>query len=443
MPVFNFGGTIKNTAAQDYGFLVDQLDIKKNQLASDGKLSPGDYNLLISDAQKLFAHPALTPAQRSNVLVKISQYQQEQRNSTQKDLNDLTKLSNEVKDTYATNVMTASNNPVAFLSAKRDTLAAKLLQLKDSIDQLDSSGADSSAHLNEYLGTLTDYNDTIQALDDVNKYSTTPTGKPNTGFAAYITTNTRGQITDLKIDRVGSNSGYSEVKALYGGLPVYANTKGLPRQNGDIIFRLGDQTYSGADVVIPDPNNPGSFKGPTLFSGSQKKPLGPGFTSTNQAIPYENVDLTKVIPQSYVSDGGWAQGSSGNFYQKNSDGTYTKYIGTTKDKLRINDSQIINIPRSIEQGILGSTTKTIPSDNFTIPQPTSSVPLAPQISSPAALSPLIPSSTPTPTQPGQNQEGTSRTPSPVTRSPIGATGIAEQALSFGKGILNSLFNRGQ
>jgi hypothetical protein len=47
MANFDFSGIgVKAKTSADYGFLVDKLDIKRNQLESDGKLSPGDYDLL-------------------------------------------------------------------------------------------------------------------------------------------------------------------------------------------------------------------------------------------------------------------------------------------------------------------------------------------------------------------------------------------------------------
>src|SRR5436309_649399 len=110
MPAFDFSNITKK-AGTDFGFLVDQLDIKRNQLESDGKLSPGDYDLLTKQAQTIYAHPGLSPAQRSNVLVKISQYTQEKKVTAQKDSNDIKRLNNNLQDDHLKNAMLFGNNP--------------------------------------------------------------------------------------------------------------------------------------------------------------------------------------------------------------------------------------------------------------------------------------------------------------------------------------------
>lgn len=425
MPTFNFSN-VKSSGSQDYGFLVDQLDIQRNQLEADGKLSPGDYDVLIGKAQKIYASAGLTPAQRSNVLVKISQYKSDKSSNTKKDSNDIGRLNDELKNTSIESGMLLANNPTAFLTAKRDALGQKLVALKDSVDGLESAGDDPSGHLNEYLTTLTDYNDAEQALDDVKNYKP-GAGAPVSGYGAYITTNDHGEITNIDISRSGNKAGYAEVKALYGGLPVYGNVKGAKKQNGKVLFQLGNETYSGADVAIPDPLNPGTFKSSTLVSETQKKNTGGGRTIASGADPYVDVDLSTVIPQSFIRDGGWAEGSNGFLYQKLPNGKYKKYTNTKREDLGIQDSNIIRIPRALEQSIIPSVLETVDG----------AAPLmAPQV---PTSTPAVSSSTPAPT-PEQQAGGTVRTKAPTERAPNSVGGIAARAYQGAKGLLSKLFD---
>ena len=431
MPAFDFSGIgLKPKSSPDYGFLVDQLDIKRNQLESDGKLSPGDYDLLIKQARQIYSNPALSPAQRSNVLVKISQYDQEKKTSTQKDLGDIGKLNNEVQDDMRKNVMLFGNNPSTLLQANADALRMKIDRLSQTIDSLNYAGADASNHINEYNDTLSQYSDALQAIDDVKNFKAG--SKPASNYVAYVTTNSKGEITDVSVGKTGSKTGYAETNGLYGGLQIYGKVN--RKEFGKNVFVMGNDTFSGSDLTIQDPTTPGAFRSaPLLAQGtSQGKNFG--------VIPdqFKEVDLSQTRTQTAIPAGSFAQGANGFLYERLPNGQYKKYVNTTAQKLGVPDTNIIKIPRTMEQYITPSVTETIDgSKPFNppisagsvgpLPSATSSIPQTPAGAQPQA---------PTP-------GGTSRTPSPTTRAPQDAQGIGTKALNFGKGVLNYLFGGGQ
>ncbi|MBI4119364.1 MAG: hypothetical protein HY456_00775 [Parcubacteria group bacterium] len=427
MPAFDFSGIGVKAKSSDYGFLVDQLDIKRNQLETDGKLSPGDYDILTAEARKIYSHPGLSPAQRSNVLVKISQYSQEKQNSKQKDFNDISRLNRDFKDDVSTNAMMFGNNPSLLLRANSDALKAKLSRLSGSIDLLSNAGDDASAHINEFNQTLGDYNDALQALDDVKNHK--PGQKSASNFVAYITTNSKGEITSVDIGKNGSKTGYAETNGLYGGLQVYGkpNTK----DNGKNVFVLGDTQFKGSDLLIQDPSVPGSFRSAPLLSTDVSG--GKNFGIVNATDVPKDINLATVRSQGSIPSGKFAEGQSGFLYENLGNGKYKKYIGkaAADKRAQITDSDVINIPSVMEKNILPSVEQTVDG----------SVPFT---------APISPSSTPVPTStqpqaqtPAPAPSGTSRTVSPTTRAPQSAGGIAQKALQVGKGILGYLFGGGE
>jgi hypothetical protein len=437
MASYNFLGMPgASSASSNSNYLLDQLDIKENQLGSDGYLSPGDYQLLTSMAQKAYSSPGLTPDQRSSLLVKISGYQKAAATTQLTQNSNISDLNDDVSDTLAQATMLQGSNPAAFIKTNVDVLAAKLSQLKDAIDTADSAGQDSSALTNEYLSSLSQYNDMTNALQDVNSYTANPTGVPQTDYAAYITTNSKGEITDVKIGQQGSITGYNEVKALYGGLPIYG--KANTAVNGTKTFKLGNNTYSGSATTAIDPT--------TL----QPMPAGV-LTIPNQGSTYIDMDPKTTSPQGYIPDNGWAQGStSSTFYQNNGGGKYTKYVNASQKALNIPDGGYITLPSALEQSLapaVGTTTDL--SAPITPPVAISPVP---NIGTPTSTTPT--SSTPTPpagsgpasfggptgngsTAPAPS--ATSRTNAPTKSSPTGIAGIAQNALGAATGFLGKLF----
>lgn len=412
------------SSSKDYGFLIDQLSIKQNQLESDGKLAPGDYDILISEAQKLLSHPGLTNQQRSDINVKISSFQSDKKKSSLQRYNDIDELNREVRDDYSATGMLYGNNPAILLQARADSLQGKLDRINNSIQNLESSGSDATNHLNEFNATLSEYNDTLQALEDVKNY--TPSGQPASSYVAYVTTNNSGEIIDVNVGRVGSKTGYVETNGIYGGMQIYGKIN--KKENNKNVFLIGSDKFSAPDVMVPDPANPLSMKASMLVSESQKKGANVKVATANQ---FQDIDLANVRTQNYIRNGGYAQGEKGFIYKKLDNGKFVKYTNADKTKLGITDNDIINIPRSMESGILPSVQETIDSSAqpFEMPLPTS-----------LNFSPGQTMSVPQ-TQPTAQGQPTSRVPSPVTSSPKGATGYAASTESKAKGLLARLFGK--
>jgi len=427
MAVFNVSFANKKTqsAGQDYGILVDQLDILESTLAADGKLSPGDYTLLTQKAQQLYGHPGLSPAQRSNIEVKISSYKSSSSKTSLKDQQDITQLNNEVQDDGRKASMLFGNNPVKFLETQSAIQSAKVRQLAESINSLDQSGSDSSAHVNEYNDALTTYQDTLQALEYVQTHQAG--AAPTSDYAAYVTTNNDGEIVGVKIGREGSQAGFLETNGLYGGLKIYGKLN--HKENGKNVFMLGNQRYSGTDVVVPGPD--GTMKTSTLVNESMQK--GKAGVFTTAVAGYSDMDPASVRTQSAIRNGGYAQGSKGFIYKKNEDGTYTKYVNATPEKLQISDNQIIKLPNSMEQSILGSVTSTIDS---AMPAPT--LPVPPTLT-PTTNASVAPTTTPSMSRASAG----SPPPQPTSRSPQSSQGLAQRVIGGAKSFLAGLFGGGQ
>ena len=427
MAVFDVSFANKKTksSGQDYGILVDQLDILESTLSADGKLSPGDYTLLTQKAQQLYGHPGLSPAQRSNIEVKIASYKSSGSKSGLKDAQDISQLNNEVQDDGRKASMLFGNNPTKFLETQSAIQSAKVRQLADAINSLEQSGSDASAHVNEYNDALTTYQDTLQALEYVQTHQAG--AAPTSDYAAYITTNNDGEIVGVKIGREGSQTGFLETNGLYGGLKIYGKLN--HKENGKNVFMLGNQRYSGTDVVIPGPD--GSMKTSTLVNESMQKGKPGMFTSAVAGYSDMNPETTRT--QSAIRNGGYAQGSKGFIYKKNEDGSYTKYVNASPEKLQISDNQIIKLPNSMEQSILGSVTSTIDS---AMPAPTLPVP--------PTLTPATTTAPVSTTSPGMSRAPAgSPPPQPTSRSPQSSQGLASRVMGGAKSFLAGLFGGGQ
>ena len=429
MAVFNVSFANKKTrsASQDYGILVDQLDILENQLSADGKLSPGDYKLLTDKAMSLYGHPGLTPAQRSNIEVKVASYKSSSSKSSLKDAQDISQLNNEAQDDKRKASILFGNNPTKFLSAQAAIQQAKVSQLADAINTLDASGQDSSAHVNEYNDALSSLQDTLEALQVVENHTTG--GSPNSDFVAYVTTNNDGEITDVQVAREGSQSGYLETNGLYGGLKIYGKLN--RKENSKNVFLLGNQRYSGADVVVPGPD--GSLKSSVLFNESTQKGK-PGIFTTAVA-GYTDMDTANTRTQSAIRSGGYAQGSKGFIYKKNEDGTYTKYVNSNTDKLGISPNDIIKIPNSMESSILGSVTSTVDSS---ITPPPSSLPIPQTLQSPAGGA-QVPQNAGTQMVPRLTGSSGTPPPQPTSSSPSTTGNVFQRTMQSAGSYLGRLF----
>src|SRR3990167_3029687 len=223
MPVFNVSflrpGAAKGGGGSGYGVLVDQLSILENELAGDGNLAPGDYDVLTKKAREIRLTGGLTNDQRSNLDVKISAYEKSKSTSKLGDSNDVGRMNRELKDDRLKTVMAFAHDPKTFLQKNSDLLEAKLSDLAQTINQLDDAGSDSSSQYNEYVSTLNDLQDALDALDDSSNY-VTGSGKPAGDFVAFIDTNSHGEITNIDFGRDGAKSGYAKTDGLYGGLQI-------------------------------------------------------------------------------------------------------------------------------------------------------------------------------------------------------------------------------
>lgn len=405
---------MRKSSSQDYGFLVDNLSIKETQLGADGKLSPGDYDSLISDARALYAHPGLTPQQRSNIEVKIAQYNAAKQKDSLATNNDISRLNRDVKDDMAKIIQRYGNDPAKFLAAKSALLTAKIDQLSSSINQIETSGDDATAHRNELTTSLQDYQDVAQALEDVKK------GGTGSNYATYLTTNSRGEIVDMDIARVGSKTGYMPTNGTYSGLPVY----GKPNKfdNGKPTFQFGNQNFVQSDTLTTSPD--GVTQQKVLVAGGGGRG---GITVNGGNVA---IDPSQVRTQGALRPGSWAQGEKG-IYQVQPDGSYKKYINADKAKLGISDGDIISIPRSMEQGIIPQVKETIDS-SMPVPPPQPSVPQVAPATTPGAA---------TSTQAAPTAGGSPKTPAPTVRAPQDASGTAAATSTPAKGFFARLFGQ--
>lgn len=421
---------MKAKASQDYGFLIDQLDIKRNQLESDGKLSPGDYDLLRSGYQKVRSHPGMSPAQRSNIDVKISQLEQEKRTNTLSEASDVNRMNREINNDNKKIVIGYGNDPQTFLQGKLGVTEAKIFRLQEIISNLEQAGSDSSQQQMELLKTYDEWQDEKSALQSSQDY--VQGQSPQSDFTLNIETNSHGEIRNLEISRGGPKSGFLATNGVLGGFSVAGKVNTVVgAQKDKNIFRLGDKTFSGSVNLRPGPE--GTFEQDTLVDESQQQRIS--IKGAPRAISeYSYLDPVNVKTQRYSRPGEWIQSGSA-FYKQLDNGQYEKYIGATKKQLNINDDDLMsNLPDELMDGVISKTVKTYDSSK------SFSMPISPSVAPATSTVPVIPvepqTFTPAPT-------GTSRTPSSTVRSPQTIGGYAQKALGVGKGILDYLFGGGK
>ncbi len=422
MPVFNVSSLRPGAArgGSTYGILVDQLSILENELAKDGQLSPGDYDLLIKKGREIASSGGLTAGERSNVLVKISGYEKGKAVNKVSDQNDVGRLNREVQDDQRTITTLFGNDPHRFLQSNVDLLKTKISHLADSIDQIDSSGGDSSQLVNEQVAALQDLQDAQDALAAVSGYKA-GSGKPAGDSVAYIQTNSRGEITSVEVGRSGK-SGYAETNALYGGLQVYG--KPNAKSGGQNVFRLGGTEYKGSDLQFQDPNNPGSFRSAPLIAGGG----GVGVKVEN----YQDVNTAQLRTASTLRPGDYGRAQDGTLYESLPNGTYRKYVNTQPDQLGLNENDIMKMPARMEGGFNRASAETVYGANLpqmSLANPAQLTQTAPSV----ANQPAAPETTPPAQgQPQQSAPVSSRTPSPIDRSPKTAPGVASRVLDAAK-----------
>jgi hypothetical protein len=434
MGVFNVSflkpGAVKG-GGSGYGVLVDQLAILENELAKDGNLSPGDYDLLTAKAREVASSPGLTADQRSNVKVKLSSYEKGKAVSKVSDSNDIGRLNREAEDDHRTQTLLFGNDPTTFVQGQVDLLSAKIERLTTSIDQLDDAGSDSSAYVNEQVGAMQQLQDLLDAQEAMRTYA--PGSKPGSDVVAFIDTNAQGEITKVELGRTGTKSGYAETNAVYGGLPIYGRPNSSSQNKK--VFKLGNVEYSGTGLQIADPDVPGSFRSAPLLSPDVAKGRPAG--SPIFDFQYKSMDPASVRPQRAVRSGGFARGRDGTLYESLATGGYRKYVNTLPDQLGRGDADVLDVPQRMEAGFNGQSIETVYGADL------------PQMSAanPAQLNQLAPTAGPagapepgadapaTPSQSTPAAPVSSRTPSPTERTPTGPIGYAAKAFGAAKRYL--------
>lgn len=432
MPVFDVSFLNPNAkrsgSGGGYNVLVDQLSILEKSLEFDGKLSPGDYNHLISEGRKLMAAPNLTSDQRSNIAVKIAGYQKNKSTDGIKDTENIDILNREVQDSMRQNVQLLADKPQVLLQANADALKAKIGRLTDAVNRADAAGDTDSAtkSLMEYNSTVSDLHDTLQALSDSQNYKA-GSGQPGSDYVAYVITNNKGDISDVQFGRVGK-SGYVQTNGLYGGMQVYGKVNA--KENGKNVFMMGGQRFSAPDSVLPGPD--GTFTSKPLVAESSQKG-GKGFKYTS-GTPYVDFAPETLKAQNTIDPGGWAQGGNGSLYQRQQDGSYKKYVNvkdTQFETLGITPNNLLKIPNVLEQGIVSGVRETIDAAGGIAMPPAMSTGPTPTASPSVAPTPVL----------SPEAGGTARTPAPTDRSPQSTQGYAQRAIKAAGGFLGKIFGR--
>lgn len=350
MPVFNvsfLNSSLRSSGGggTKVGILTDQLAIMENELSKDGLLSAGDYDLLIAKAREIRNIPSLTADQRSNLDVRISGYDKSKQVASLERAEDLSEMKRTLDSEAAEDVMIVGNNPELFLQGRIASLQGYLNELTDAIERRDAAGLDTTQHLNDYQEALRQYTERVDVLDAI-KSNPDPT-QPLSGYAAYVKTNNQGEIVDIDYTRYGNKSGYVETNGLMNGIKVYGkvNTK----EDGKNYFILGNEIFSAVDSMIPDAENPGSFKPTRLISSN----LQTGSDLNKQGLQgYVNLDANTVAVQSYIPRNSWARGVDGQAYFRREDGGYTKYININQSmEGRPDPKDMLRIPTGLERNL--------------------------------------------------------------------------------------------
>lgn len=395
MPTFNvsfLNPALKKSGGSGAGILADQLAILENSLGKDGFLSPGDYDILIDKAREIQMGNSMTADQRSAYDVKISTYEKLKEVQKINGSSDIEKMNKTLLNEAAQDVMVVGNNPQEFIKARKASLEAKLNDLAEVIQRKDEAGDNTVDYYNEYNATLQEYRNKVEAMEAMGTFDQT---NPIEGYVAYVTTNKNGEIVDVDYGKYGEKSGYAETNGMIDGFQVYGKIN--YKDDGNNYFKMGDKTFTAADMLTQDPNNPGAFKPTKLMAdvtgtNFKKAPAG-----------YVNMSADTVRVQSYLPANSWAKGTNGTIYKRREDGGYTKYINADETKLGITEP-VLNLPDAFEQSLMRGVSETID-----------------------ASAPITP------------DQGMMQTPNTNMNQPI-TPGVAPTSMNFG---LDNPFNPGQ
>ena len=439
MAVFNvsfLNPKLRTSGAGEEGIsvLMNQLTILENDLQKDGYLAPADYDILLDKAQKLQSTPGLTANQRSRIDVKVSDLTQQKSNSAFDRSGDLDEMNDVFKNEAFEDVIMAGSDPLQFLNGRVASLQAKAEQLQEEITRRETSGQDVSDHMNEYNETINNLQDRFRAIDGMSNAGDNPVD----GYAAFVTTNNRGEIVDVDYNRFNSRSGYVETDGMINGFQVFA--KPNKKEGGKNVFIIGNETFSAVDSVVPDPLNPGSFKPQALRSESRQSG---GIFKTARGGSLFNIPSETLQTQSYIPRNSWAKGVDGSVYKRLESGGYQKYLNARPEDIDGYDpARALNIPRQYEQGISRNVTETIdasetiaPDTGLDLTTPQTGGALGPRVEAPPSEIPSLPGQAQTAATQVRNRAG-----APTERAPSGffqnAANTARSAKDFVKGIFS-------
>lgn len=379
MPVFNasfLNPNLRKSGGAGVGMLADQLTILENSLGKDGFLSPGDYDILIKKAREIQTGNSLTPEQRSNYDVKISGYEKAKAVSKLTDSSDISRMNKALLSEAAQDVMVVGNKPQEFLKGRIASLQSKINDLTEVIQQKTAAGDDTTDYYNEFNSTLQDYRNKMEALSAMGTFDQK---NPVSGYVAYVETNKNGEIVNVDYGKYGEKSGYAETNGMIDGFQVYGKIN--YKEDGKNYFKLGDKTFTAADMLIQDPANPGAFK-PNKLMADVQDPTGRGLF-TKAPAGYVSMSGDSIPVQSYLPNNSWAKGSGGTIYHRREDGGYTKYVNAKEDQLPI-DGPVLNMPDAFEQSLMRNVSETIDPTAPIVPDQGNNLPPAGSIPAPAA-----------------------------------------------------------
>ncbi len=340
---------LQKSGGSGAGILADQLAILENSLAKDGYLSPGDYDILIAKAREI-QMSGLTADQRSNYDVKISGYERAKSTSEIEKTDDISRMNKILNSEASEDVMVVGINPREFLKGRMASIEGKLKELSEIITRRENSGLDTTDYYNEYNLSLQEYQKRAEALQAMGEVSE-GLAEPISGYVAYVETNANGEIVNVDYAKYGEKTGYAETNGMIDGFQVFGKVN--YKKDGENYFKLGNQTFSAADMLTPDPANPGSFKPNKLMANVQEK----GVIRRAQS-GYINMSQPDIRIQDYLPNNSWAKGNNGTLYKKREDGGYTKYLNATPESLNIQDS-ILNMPEGFERSLMDKVDETI------------------------------------------------------------------------------------
>jgi len=375
----------KSGGGSGAGILSDQLSILENNLAKDGFLSPGDYDILISKAREIQMNGGLTADQRSNYDVKISNYERGKSTSEIDKSDDITRMNKILNSESNEDVMVVGNNPREFLKGRMASIESKLNDLAEIIERRENSGQDTTDYYNEYNAALQEYQKRAGAFQAMGEGVTENMTEPIPGFVAYVETNSNGEIVNVDYAKYGEKTGYAETNGMIDGFQVFGKVN--YKRDGDNYFKLGNQTFSAADMMTPDPNNPGAYKPNKLMANVQSQ----GVIKRAES-GYVNMSQPDLRIQDYLPNNSWAKGNNGTLYKKREDGGYTKYLNATPESLNI-DGPILNMPEGFERSLMNKVDETI---DPTIPiAPEQNMGMEPVMETPGMQDQIMQGQTPT------------------------------------------------